>query len=377
MPVPVTGMDMRENSVRYTTPVIPLILLLSGCVTYFDDAYVGMPTYEVTRNVTEDGRSNTYRLQLDGASSFLDVTTEYDRQVVDLGLAVWELDKRQASELDVRPYIGLLVRDVGADSPADRAGMQPGDIVLSLNGEEVIYRDQFRHQVDRLPVGEPISVRISRGAAPGVEMELSVTPRLRDERVRTTKRVPLEVPLSNRSGSYAGMMLRVIPQDWSCRMYDGRTFTAVVGGVVLGSPAYLAGLRAGDVIESMDGRPVRSVDETQRVLQEKGRRKEALSVAVERGADNRFETDLALKDYTGSTNINVPLIFDLENSVRRTDWSFGPGSIIAGYENRYEVSYDRDPKTRGSYSMLLGLFKQSWSPNGNRTRLLWFITFGG
>ena len=114
-----------------------------------------------------------------------------------------------------------------------------------------------------------------------------------------------------------------------------------------------------------------------RVLQEKGRREETLSVAVERGADNRFETDLALKDYTSSTNINVPLIFDLQNSVRRTDWSFGPGSIIAGYENRYEVSYDRDPKTRGSYSMLLGLFKQSWSPNGNRTRLLWFISFGG
>ena len=362
---------------QYTRALLPFSVLLSGCVTYFDNAYVGMPSYEVTRTVTPEGRSDIYRLHLDGASSFLDVDTEYDKDVVRLGMTVWEIDRRQARELDLTPYIGLLVREVRRDSPAEHSGLRPGDILLSVNGEPVIYRDQYQFQLERLPAGEPATLQIRRGREERTEIELSIVPHIEKERVRATTRVPLEVPAASRGPSYAGMMLRVIPEEWSKRMYDDRNFTAVVGGVVLGSPAYLAGLRAGDVIESLDGRPVSSADEIQRVLREKGSQRESVRIAVMREAGNTYETDVALRNYAGSTEVKIPLVFGLDNDVRRSDWSLGPLSIVADYENRYEISQDRTAKTRGSYSMLFGLFKYSWRPGGSRTRLLWIISFEG
>ena len=120
-----------------------------------------------------------------------------------------------------------------------------------------------------------------------------------------------------------------------------------------------------------------SVDEILRVLQERGSQNRGVRIAVAREPGNAFETNLALTDYTGSTEIKIPLVFGLENEARRTNWSLGPFSMVASYENRYEISQDRTDKTRGSYSMLLGLFQYSWRPGESRTRLLWFISFGG
>ena len=60
---------------------------------------------------------------------------------------------------------------------------------------------------------------------------------------------------------------------------------AYVGGVNLGSPAEVAGLRAGDIITAVDGKPLNSVDDLSKAL--KGAKSNRVRLSVARGASVR------------------------------------------------------------------------------------------
>ena len=78
-----------------------------------------------------------------------------------LGLAVRELTPDQKEALDVKG--GLLVGGVGG--PAARAGIQEGDVVLAVNGEQIKSIEQFKAMVDKAPGGRPVALLIQRGEA--------------------------------------------------------------------------------------------------------------------------------------------------------------------------------------------------------------------
>ena len=78
-----------------------------------------------------------------------------------LGLAVQELTPEQQRQLDVKG--GVLVG--GVQGPAARAGIQQGDVVLAVNGEQIKSIEQFKGLVDKAPKGKPLALLIQRGDA--------------------------------------------------------------------------------------------------------------------------------------------------------------------------------------------------------------------
>jgi serine protease Do len=78
-----------------------------------------------------------------------------------LGLAVQELTPEQQQQLDVKG--GVLVG--GVQGPAARAGIQQGDVVLAVNGEQIKSIEQFKGLVDKAPKGRPLALLIQRGDA--------------------------------------------------------------------------------------------------------------------------------------------------------------------------------------------------------------------
>jgi S1-C subfamily serine protease len=71
-----------------------------------------------------------------------------------LGVRVHPLDPHLARYFNVRPGKGLLVLSVASGSPADRAGVLPGDILLSFNGEQLSEPRDLRQGVLRLGSGD-------------------------------------------------------------------------------------------------------------------------------------------------------------------------------------------------------------------------------
>lgn len=71
-----------------------------------------------------------------------------------LGVQVHPLDEHLAPYFKVRGEKGLLVLSVTPDSPADRSGLLPGDVLLRFNGEPVSQPQELRQQVARLDPGQ-------------------------------------------------------------------------------------------------------------------------------------------------------------------------------------------------------------------------------
>jgi len=78
-----------------------------------------------------------------------------------LGLAVQDLTAEQRQQLDVKG--GVVVGNV--DGAAARAGIQEGDVVLAVNGQQIESVSQFKTLVDKAGQGKPLALLIQRGEA--------------------------------------------------------------------------------------------------------------------------------------------------------------------------------------------------------------------
>jgi len=89
-----------------------------------------------------------------------------------LGVQLQEIDPRLAARLRLKSARGALVSAVIAGSPADRAGLQPGDVIVQWNGKAINNRDDLPLAVAATPVGKAVKVLVIRDGEP---VELSAT----------------------------------------------------------------------------------------------------------------------------------------------------------------------------------------------------------
>jgi serine protease Do len=79
-----------------------------------------------------------------------------------LGVLIQDVTRDLAESFDMKRPHGALVAQVLEDSPADKAGIQVGDIIIEFNGEEVAYSSDLPPMVGRSRVGSDAKARILR-----------------------------------------------------------------------------------------------------------------------------------------------------------------------------------------------------------------------
>src|SRR5882724_6388569 len=82
-----------------------------------------------------------------------------------LGVGVSEIDSERAKALNLKEERGVEVKNVDEDSPAAKAGVKVGDVVLDYNGQRVEGMEQFVRFVRETPVGRAVKLLISRNGA--------------------------------------------------------------------------------------------------------------------------------------------------------------------------------------------------------------------
>jgi len=128
-----------------------------------------------------------------------------------------------------RPVWPATVGRVTPDSPSAAAGLQTGDTVVAANGRPIKYWEDLDHALGT-SAGRPLELRVRRD---GTERTVTVTPRLRT--------APDPIFREPRETWDVGAGPQLIPQ---------------ISSVSPGSPAERAGIKAGDVVISVDGQPV-------------------------------------------------------------------------------------------------------------------------
>lgn len=346
------------------------LLFCSGCRVWSTEHYVADESYELARIERADGSRDLYELKmaLGGGDASLRVTSEYTRKRAFLGLKVVELDRAGAENRGVQPYAGLLVTGTYPESAAEAAGILAGDVLLTVGDKSTVYARHIADVEGALRPGQQVKARVLRGQT---EATFDVTARELAEQVTDPQDIELEKPPQSRP--YAGVVLRGIPSVWAERMFGNNLPAIVIASVAVGSPAWAAGFRGGDLIEAVDGLEVPPLRELARTIRERGEAGQVINLRVRR--DGRQHTgDVALSDYTDESMVWFPLVFSVHDGAQTDDWSVGPLTSVCRNRSRWIAdNTTREPRTENTFWALLGLIKVHSAPRDSHVRLLWFI----
>jgi len=178
-----------------------------------------------------------------------------------IGVSIRELrDADLAAAKLTRPE-GAFIEAVQPGTPAERAGMRAGDIVLEYDSERVRGSRHFARLVQETPAGRTVQLAVNRG---GVRQTLTVTPEegrssvdLEDLRENIERRFP-DLPFGLGRAAERRLGVTLVPLSAQLASYFGVTSGVLVSEVVAGSPAAQATLKAGDIITAINGSTVGS-----------------------------------------------------------------------------------------------------------------------
>jgi serine protease Do len=172
-----------------------------------------------------------------------------------LGVAIQDITPDLAKSFGLKQAEGALVADVTPDSPAARAGLERGDIVVEYNGTHIESAHQLPELVASTDIGKTVPIKVLRN---GESKALSVTIAEMPAHVAEPGTAPAP-------GDW-GLTVSDITPDLARRYGLKETTGVVIMEVAPDGPAGAAGLRPGDVITEADRQPVHSVTEYDRAM---------------------------------------------------------------------------------------------------------------
>jgi serine protease Do len=192
-----------------------------------------------------------------------------------LGVTVQEVNQQLADSFKLDRPEGALVSSVEKGSPADKAGLQAGDVIRSVNGQPIVASGDLPAMISLNKPGERVRLEVWRQ---GRKVDLAAQLGSANEKVakaETTK------PESAAAGGKLGIALRPL-QDNEKResgIREGLVIEDVAGA------AARAGVEAGDVLLAVNGTPAKSIDQVKSLIAKSDK---SVALLIQRGDDKIF-----------------------------------------------------------------------------------------
>ncbi len=168
-----------------------------------------------------------------------------------------------------------------------------------------------------------------------------------------------------------GLQAVALPASDARAIYGDDGPAVLVGGVVIGGPAYRAGLRRGDRIVSVDGAAPTSPAELARALGER-RPGEPVSVAV-KGPRDAVSVELSPReDLQRDASVSIPFVLRARTGCDATEFRL-LGGLLLHREAEFWRTADRAPAHHVRFGLALNLLRVESGPAGTEVRLAWVI----
>jgi serine protease Do len=190
-----------------------------------------------------------------------------------LGVTVQDIDQALAESFGLAKPDGALVSSVSPQSAAAAAGLQPGDVILSVNGEPVLRSGALSSLIGLSAPGQKVKLKVWRDhAARDIEAKLGTA---------EDATAPTAQAQDSAQRGQIGLALRPLTAQ------ERREAKVEQGLLVeeVGGPAERAGIEAGDVLLAINGQPVKSIEQVQSVL---GKNPKRVALLVQRDGDKIF-----------------------------------------------------------------------------------------
>lgn len=198
-----------------------------------------------------------------------------------LGVRLNDIDSDLAASLKLNEVMGVEVVNVMPGSPADQAGIRPGDVILSYNGEKVLGGQQFTRLVSETPPNRRVRLACWRG---GAEKDMTITTGVRPtspvstEELEVNRMRIIDVPLPMML--WRNLVLGIESGELNDQLAQafGVKQGILVWTVAPSYPAQHAGLRAGDVLTQFCGHPINSPRDIGIILQQLPNEQKPISI---------------------------------------------------------------------------------------------------
>ncbi len=188
-----------------------------------------------------------------------------------LGAQVVDVTPTAVENYDLKVAKGALIGGVLENQPADKAGLQPGDVVTKFDGKPCTGGTQLVNYIANRRPGTSIDLEVNRAGK-----TLNV-------RVDLQERTDAAMALFKAGDLFGAELVPVTPQTAQQYGYAGLRSGLIVTAVQDGSIAAEAELQVGDVIESAAGVQLKSVDELKGIVSEAQRIRQPIRIVVRRG----------------------------------------------------------------------------------------------
>lgn len=288
-----------------------------------------------------------------------------------LGVQTVEITKENAAKFGLREVRGVAIEKVMEGSPAEKAGLQSGDVIVRFNGEDVTSTRKLSRLLGEVAPDHQVTLTVLRGGSerdlvatagkrpmpkfeegnftwntpelPNFPSDMPQIPRLEQTPMPRMEPLPPgspEQPLFFSFGSSRRIGISVNALTKQLSDHFGVTSGVMISDVRADSPAAKAGLKAGDIIVEIDGKEVKNDGDLIRAIGEKKEGDVTLTIVRDRnrqtvrvtpeevkgGFDNmRFEFPRTSNGAVtpGAMNLSIPSInipameFRLPNLPRR------------------------------------------------------------
>lgn len=185
-----------------------------------------------------------------------------------LGISIQNMSRELAQAFNIPQNKGVVIANVDDGSPADKAGIKVGDVLVAVDGREVGNSSDLKNIIGMLRVGVDVELTVVRD---GSKKRLTAT-------IKETKQQ--KVDGQRFSKRLAGALLGTVEDDSRSK----QTYLFVYD-VKSGSAAWYGRLRKGDLILSVNKRKVRNLEELAEVIRSK---EEPLLLSIQRGRESFF-----------------------------------------------------------------------------------------
>ena len=175
-----------------------------------------------------------------------------------LGVTIQPVTSEIARSLGLSRVAGALVSAVQPGSPAEKGGVERGDVITAIDGKEARDGNTLRNQIAQLPPGRDVNLTVLRD---GKERTIGVT--LAELRSPNTESRGGDA--ESGSAGY-GLSVEPLTPDVARQLGVSGSAGVVVTGVQESGRAAEAGLRRGDVITDVDGKAVTNADQLRSAL---------------------------------------------------------------------------------------------------------------
>ena len=197
-----------------------------------------------------------------------------------LGVYIQDIDQDLADSFELDQTTGILVAQVIEDSPAEKAGIKQGDVILKLNGEKIDKVAKFRNTIALTRPGTKIKLTVLRD---GKTKQLKVT-------IGSLETDDEGRPVSADKIPKLGMSLQKLTNELADQFgYEGDS-GVMVTAVEPDSIADRAGIKRGDLIEEVNRKAVTEPQQVKELIKESD--KKTILLLVRQGDASRY---LALK----------------------------------------------------------------------------------